>query len=81
MNDNDWEQYHSLDAFLRHSKERAEAYAAGFKAGLERAARMIVENEERRTTSTYKAFLGPRDTGNISGMGFAEAIWEELKKI
>ncbi|MBK6881309.1 MAG: hypothetical protein IPH01_11160 [Elusimicrobia bacterium] len=57
------------------------AYAAGFKAGLERAARIIVENEERRTTSTHKAYLGPRDTGNIGGMGFAETIREEIKKI
>jgi len=31
-------RWKNFDAFLRHSKEREEAYAAGFKAGLERAA-------------------------------------------
>ena len=55
--------------------------AAGFKAGLERAARIIIENEERRTTSTHKAYLGPRDPGNVSGMGFVETIRAEIEKI
>ena len=71
----------SLDAHNPRADLSLDTFSAGFKAGLEWAARIIIENEERRTTSTHKAYLGPRDPGNVSGMGFVEAIREEIKKI